>query len=444
MDFGDYNDKLSKSGREVLALAIEESRQRDQNYLAAEHLFLALVKIERKLFEDIAQDVRLNPGDIIKDVRQHLDLSKQYVGKGLKITFSMKSIFRLGWINSFQNGRSKIESHDLLVAIFQEGNNIPVEIFRLHKLEPEKIVQLIAKHLGTRVSNEQLGRKFDLPFYLKRFTANLNRLARQNKIPAMPDREPEVRQVLEAIHQTNPPHSILLIDDTEVGAIATIQEVAGKLELDAQLLPENQRALQILELHLSVLSPGEGFLVPLENMILELEERKDLILFVPDLHVLLIDASDTTMPREARNMFWTALLKNKIRVIGIFSENRFLLASGKDPAFAHAFRTIAISATSEEVAHQIAQIEEKMKASVRRRLGRMEFGEDRKQIVRDAIAADDFEKAFYVLSEHYEQKDKVPGPTQIPIRSPSRLMWISALIVLLIIIFFILVALISG
>ena len=106
LDFGDYNDKLSKSGREVLALAIEESRRRDQNYLAAEHLFLALVKIEKRLFEDIVRDMRLSADDIIKDISQHLDLSKQYVGKGLKITFSMKSIFRLAWINTFQCGRS--------------------------------------------------------------------------------------------------------------------------------------------------------------------------------------------------------------------------------------------------------------------------------------------------------------------------------------------------
>ena len=100
IDFGDYNDKLGKSGREVLALAIEESRQRNQNYLAAEHIFLGAVKIERKLFEDIVRNLRLTPGDIIKDVQQHLDSSKQYTGKGLKITFSMKSIFRLAWINS--------------------------------------------------------------------------------------------------------------------------------------------------------------------------------------------------------------------------------------------------------------------------------------------------------------------------------------------------------
>jgi ATP-dependent Clp protease ATP-binding subunit ClpA len=438
MDFGDYNEKLSKSGREVLALAIEESRQRDQNYLAAEHLFLALVKIERKLYEDIVSDMHLDPGDIVKDVKRHLDLSKQYAGKGLKITFSMKSIFRLAWINAFQSGRSKIESHDLFVAIFQEGNNIPVEIFRLHKAEPEKIVEISSQKVGGRVSSEQLVRKFDLPFYLKRFTTNLNRLARQNSIPAVPDRESEVRQVLEAINQTDPPHSILLIDDTESGAIATVDEVARKLELEGHLLPENQRALQILELHLSNLTPGERLLVPLENMISELEERKDLVLFVPDLHILLVNLTESTMPAEARSVFWTALLKNKIRVIGIFSQNSFSLASEKDQAFAHAFQTVAIKATSAEVASEIIKREEKIKASVRRRLSRMEFGEDRKQIVRDAVAAGDFEKAFYVLSEYYEQEDK--DPTKIPIRQPSKLFVVSALIVFLFILFFLILA----
>ncbi len=186
LDFGDYNDKLSKSGREVLALAIEESRRRDQNYLAAEHLFLALVRIERKLFDEMVRDMRLAPDDIIKDISQHLDLSKQYVGKGLKITFSMKSIFRLAWINTFQCGRSKIESFDLLCAIFQEGNNIPVEIFRLYGVEPEHVVRRISERVKNReLQEKELKRKFDLPRHLKHFTTNLNYLARQNKLPPL-------------------------------------------------------------------------------------------------------------------------------------------------------------------------------------------------------------------------------------------------------------------
>ena len=64
IDFGDYNDKLSKSGREVLALAIEESRRRDQNYLAAEHLFLALLKSRTKTF-------RRNGARSAPDSRRH-------------------------------------------------------------------------------------------------------------------------------------------------------------------------------------------------------------------------------------------------------------------------------------------------------------------------------------------------------------------------------------
>ena len=116
LDFGDYNDKLSKSGCESGRGDPRIAQKRDQNYPRRRAPFPgAGARREKSFFEDMVRDLRLSPDDIIKDISQHLDLSKQYVGKGLKITFSMKSIFRLAWINTFQCGRSKIESFDLPV-----------------------------------------------------------------------------------------------------------------------------------------------------------------------------------------------------------------------------------------------------------------------------------------------------------------------------------------
>ena len=360
LDFGDYNDKLSKSGREVLALAIEESRRRDQNYLAAEHLFLALVKIERKLFEDMVRDLRLNPDDIIKDISQHLDLSKQYVGKGLKITFSMKSIFRLAWINTFQCGRSKIESFDLLCAIFQEGNNIPVEIFRLYGIEPEHVVRRISERVKNReLQEKELKRKFDLPRHLKHFTTNLNYLARQGKLPPIIGRESEISKVVEILSHIDRPNSVMLLGEPGVGKSAVAEGLAQRLEFEGHLMPDRLRGCQVLQLHLNMLIAGTMFRGMfedrIENIISELKERHDLILFVDEAHTLIGAGAALGAPADAANIFNSSLARGEIRIIGATTTTEYRQYFQEDEALARRFRIVKIQEPTLDETRQIIE-----------------------------------------------------------------------------------------
>ncbi|HET6267585.1 MAG TPA: Clp protease N-terminal domain-containing protein [Acidobacteriota bacterium] len=146
LDFADYNEKLSKSGRETLALAIEESRRRGQNYLDAGHLFIAAAKIEAQALEKSILELGLNPKSVLKDIEDHVDRSKKYGGQGLKITFSMKTIFKLAFSHSSQSGRSNIEARDLLMAIFAEENNVPIEVFRAKGVGPDKVRSTLGYH----------------------------------------------------------------------------------------------------------------------------------------------------------------------------------------------------------------------------------------------------------------------------------------------------------
>lgn len=360
IDFGDYNDKLSKSGREVLALAIEESRRRDQNYLAAEHLFLALVKVERKLFEEMVRDLRLTPEDIIKDISQHLDLSKQYVGKGLKITFSMKSIFRLAWINTFQCGRSKIESFDLLCAIFQEGNNIPVEIFRLYGIEPEHVVRRISDRVKNReLQEKELKRKFDLPRHLKHFTTNLNYLARQNKLPPIIGREKEVDKVIEVLSHVDRPNSVMLLGEPGVGKSAIAEGLAQRLEFEFHSVPERLRGCQVLQLHLNMLIAGTMFRGMfedrIENIISELKERHDLILFIDEAHTLIGAGAALGAPADAANIFKSSLARGEIRIIAATTNTEYRQFFVEDEALARRFRPVKINEPSMEETRQILE-----------------------------------------------------------------------------------------
>ncbi len=59
IDLGAYKDKFSDSGRRILESALEESRRRDQNFVAVEHILYALANEEADLFNGTMRDLRL-------------------------------------------------------------------------------------------------------------------------------------------------------------------------------------------------------------------------------------------------------------------------------------------------------------------------------------------------------------------------------------------------
>jgi len=60
-DIDAYKDKFSDSGRRVLESALDESRKRDQNYVAIEHILHAVVREEDDLFTSTMRDLAVDP-----------------------------------------------------------------------------------------------------------------------------------------------------------------------------------------------------------------------------------------------------------------------------------------------------------------------------------------------------------------------------------------------
>ena len=56
IDLGTYKDRFAESGQRVLEHAVSESRRRDQNYIAVEHILNALASEEADLFNSTMRD----------------------------------------------------------------------------------------------------------------------------------------------------------------------------------------------------------------------------------------------------------------------------------------------------------------------------------------------------------------------------------------------------
>ena len=93
-DLEAYKDKFGESGQRVLQNALNESKRRDQNYIAVEHIISGLAKEEPDLF-NATMSLALDQWQSLARIENRLDNSaRQHVGKGFRIAPDTTDLFK--------------------------------------------------------------------------------------------------------------------------------------------------------------------------------------------------------------------------------------------------------------------------------------------------------------------------------------------------------------
>ena len=77
VDLGSYKDKFGDSGQRILEHALSESRQRDQNFVAVEHILQALIYEEPDMFNSAMRELSLDPITVKIAIDKRLDTTRQ-------------------------------------------------------------------------------------------------------------------------------------------------------------------------------------------------------------------------------------------------------------------------------------------------------------------------------------------------------------------------------
>ena len=95
IDLGTYKDRFAESGQRVLEHAVQESRRRDQNYIAVEHILNAIATEEGDLFNSTMRDLSLDPRSVKVLIEKRLENARyQNVNKGIRIAPETIELFK--------------------------------------------------------------------------------------------------------------------------------------------------------------------------------------------------------------------------------------------------------------------------------------------------------------------------------------------------------------
>ena len=346
-ELDEIRERLAQAARKVLDAAIEESKNRQHYYLGVEHLFLAFSKVEKDFFREIMEDLNLDVDHVLNFLNEHLNISRQYIGFGLKIPPATKNVFKLAREEAQRWGRDELDSTDLFIAIFQESHSLPAKVFRSFGLDPDYVMRRIAVKVRSKEEiEEELMKKYELPPNLKHFAVNLNKLARFDKLPLIIGRDAEIEQVMEILCHVDRSNSVMIVGEPGVGKTAVVEGLARKIELEPNAVPKRLRGKQIVNIQMNSIVAGTIFRGMfedrIEKIIKEIKEKKNIIFFVDEAHTLIGAGSAMGVPSDAANIFKSTLSRGEVQIIGATTLSEYKEFIAEDEALARRFRLVDV------------------------------------------------------------------------------------------------------
>jgi ATP-dependent Clp protease ATP-binding subunit ClpC len=357
-DIDAYKDKFSESGQRVLEVALSESRKRDQNYVATEHILHALANEETELFNATMRDLAVDPRSVKLLIEKRLEAGRQHTGKGFRIAPETTELFKKAMDRARSQGRRVIEASDIFYVMSNDERSLLNDVLQNLGVPAEELAQTARTRIRKIEKEEERTRKkYELPSYLKHFGVSLNKLARQDKIPPTIGREREIRQMIEILSHRERSNSPMLVGEPGVGKTAVVEGLARMIELEPEKVPERLRDSHIVQLQMGGLVAGTMlrgmFEERIKGIIDEVKEKTNIILFIDEAHTIIGAGAAMGTSSDAGNMFKSSLARGELRIIGATTLTEYKEYIGEDEALARRFRLVKVDEPTIEETKEI-------------------------------------------------------------------------------------------
>ena len=346
-DFDIAPSKIGDSAQRVVDRAIDEARRRQHGVLGNEHLFVAFAQTEWEMFAQVLRELDLHPQAVLQALEAEMARFASYDGRELRVSPASKLVFKLAYHHASRAGRQSIEAPDLFAAIFEDTQGLPAAVMRRAGVEPESLVTRITSRVRElEREDERLRKRYELPPFLKHFATNLNLLARQDRLPPVWGRDAEIQQVVEILCHRDRANSVMLVGEPGVGKTAIAEGLARRIEFEPGSVPARMRECHIVSLQLNSLVAGTMlrgmFEDRMQNVLRELRERPNLILFIDEAHTLVGAGAALGAPSDAANVLKGVLARGEVRIIGATTLSEYKEFIQEDEALARRFRTVHV------------------------------------------------------------------------------------------------------
>ncbi|MFT8871475.1 MAG: ATP-dependent Clp protease ATP-binding subunit [Sporolactobacillus sp.] len=252
--------------------------------------------------------------------------------------------------------KMKNNMNAVIPPFFQEGSGLPFEELFRSIMQPtfaakeNKAQENGMDYAGQGHAGNGSGRRSG---FLEKLGRNLTDDARRGKIDPVIGREREVQLVIETLNRRNKNNPVL-IGEPGVGKTAIAEGLA--LKIVEGKVPAKLAGKEIYLINVSSLVAGTGirgqFEQRMQQLLSELEKRKNAIVFIDEVHLLVGAGSAEGGSMDAGNILKPALARGELQIMGATTLKEYRKIE-KDAALERRFQPIIVNEPTQEQAVQI-------------------------------------------------------------------------------------------
>ncbi|WP_342375988.1 ATP-dependent Clp protease ATP-binding subunit ClpA [Myxococcus stipitatus] len=358
---------IAKELQASFRTALDEARKMRHEYLTLEHLLLALTKEART--REVLKACRVNVKRLQERLTHFLEETVERLPEDVEAepqqTIGVERVIHRAAMHALSAEQKLVDGGDVLVALFRED-----ESHALYVLQQEGLTRLdVLNYISHGISkdgegedgeaegpaggavpagdddDEEAPRKSPLELY----TIQLNIEAKEGRIDPLIGRDKELErtiQVLSRRRKNNP----LYVGEAGVGKTAIAEGLA--LHIHEGRVPEPLKNAVVYSLDMGSLLAGTKFRGQFEErlkgVLKALQEQKDAILFIDEIHTIVGAGATSGGSMDASNLLKPALASGRLRCIGSTTYQEYKSAFEKDRALSRRFQKIEVAEPSVE------------------------------------------------------------------------------------------------
>lgn len=348
--------RFTDDAQRVLSFAQEAALELGHDYVGTEHVLIGLTKVKNGVAAKALEELGIVTEDIFEAVEDQ-------VGRGNKkatsiyMTPRVKNVLELAVQVANRMNHNYVGTEHILLGLLSDGGGVAVGILRAMNIRTDDIVEAIRHILGSSTNGNHSGQEGannngDLG-ELTDFGTDLNESAKQGKIDPVIGRDTEIQRVIQILSRRTKNNPVL-IGEPGVGKTAIAEGLAQRIVNGN--VPEILRNKRIISLSISSMLAGAKyrgeFEERLKKAIDEVQQHKDMIIFIDEIHTL-VGAGATEGAMDAANILKPALARGEFQVIGATTLDEYKKHIEKDAALERRFQPVQVGEPNEEDALEI-------------------------------------------------------------------------------------------
>ena len=363
--------RISEEVQGIINAAYQDAKQRNHEYLTAEHVLYAAVFFD--LSREILTSCGANPDEIKEMLEEHLTKNVPVVANTEPLqSQGFEEVIQRALFHTEASQKEIVDIGDILVSILDEEQSFGAYFLKKTGVTRYNLLRVIS-HGGilqnsgaedeesddgepaeTASSGDEEKQKRKKKDALSQFTRELTEAARNGELEPLIGREDVLERSIQVLCRrlkNNP----ILVGDPGVGKTAIAEGLAARIA-DGRV-PKVLHDYALFSLDMGSLLAGTRYRGDFEErvkaVIAELQKREKVILFIDEIHTIVGAGAVSGGSMDASNLLKPVLQAGHIRCMGSTTFDEFKKFFDRDRALSRRFQKIEVKGTTPDETFEI-------------------------------------------------------------------------------------------